>query len=451
VVAGEPVQVIAAKVDCTVPLIDLRELEEGERAGQVRQVIEQAASHRFDLERGPLLCAWVLRLAEQEHVLLLTMHHIVSDGWSTGLFVQELRTLYEAGVKGEKSPLPEVGLHYADYAVWQRNWLRGEVLERQVRYWTEHLQGVQPLALPTDHPRPALASWQGAHQEVVLAASLQESLQEVSRREGVTLFMTLLAAFQVLLARYSGQSDIAVGTLIANRTRAELERVMGFFVNTLVMRTDLSGNPQFKQVLSRVREVALGAYAHQEVPFEKVVEVLQPKRDLSRSPLFQVMFTLQNTPRASEELVGLTLSHEDGGHAAVMYDFSLVINDTPRGLRCILSYNTDLFESETIIRLLGHWEILLKGIVAHPEWKLSELPLLTETERQRVLVEWNSATADYPTQSSLPVRFETQVSRTPDSVAVVCQDAQLTYAELNQCADHLAHYLREIGPGISAR
>ena len=291
---GETVQIIQPQSKFSMQYSTLQDLTLQEQEVAVRQLAQEEARCSFDLSTGPLLRAILLRLQDDESVLLLTMHHIVSDGWSSGIFVRELSTLYTAFVNKQPTTLPALPIQYADFAVWQRQWLQGEVLERQVQYWREHLAAVPPLELPTDHPRPAQQSFRGARQSLLLPTTLQEQLKTLSQREGVTLFMTLLAAFQVLLARYSGQSDLAIGTPIANRTRAEVEGLIGFFVNTLVLRANLSGNPPFVEVLKRMREVALGAYAHQDVPFEKIVEDLQPERDLSRSPLFQVMFVLQN-------------------------------------------------------------------------------------------------------------------------------------------------------------
>ncbi|HJT57895.1 MAG TPA: amino acid adenylation domain-containing protein, partial [Ktedonobacteraceae bacterium] len=327
----------------------------------------------------------------------------------------------------------------------QRRWLQGEVLEAQVRYWTGQLSELAPLELPTDHPRPAVQTFHGATQGLLVPATLSEELKRLSQREGVTLFMTLLAAFQVLLARYSGQVDIAVGTPIANRVRSELEGLIGFFVNTLVLRCNLSGNSSFKEVLAHVRDVALEAYAHQDVPFEKLVEALQPERDLSRSPLFQVVFNLQHAPRSTQQLQDLTVSSLPYATTTAKFDLTLAVVDTEQGLRCTMTYNTSLFEESTIVRMLEHWHALLTGIVAHPERILDELPLLSEAERHQQLFEWNDTWVDYPINTCIHKLFEAQVKRTPDSVTVIFEDEQLTYAELNRRANQLAHHLHASG------
>ena len=441
-------QVIHAQNTDYWQVVDLSSLPSEEREHFVHQLVQTEAACPFDLERGPLLRVRLLRLDEQEHVLLLTMHHIVSDGWSGGLLVHELSTLYTAFVNKQSSPLPALPIQYADFALWQRHWLQGEVLERQVQYWREHLAAVPPLELPIDHPRPAQQTFRGARQSLLLPTTVQEQLKALSQREGVTLFMTVLAAFQVLLARYSGQSDLAIGTPIANRTHAEVEGLIGFFVNTLVLRSDLSGNPPFVQVLKRVREVALGAYVHQDVPFEKIVEVLQPERDLSRSPLFQVMFVLQNIPASSAPaLPGLRLMQIEREVQTSKFDLTLTVTETAQGLHCLLEYNTDLFEALTVTRLLSCWQILLEGIVAAPQQRIAALPLLTPVERQFIIHDLNRTQRTFPTDRCIHTLFEEQVERTPDAVAVVFADQQITYLALDRRASRVAQHLRSLGVG----
>ena len=300
-----------------LPITDLSAMPQAEREARARQITDTEARQPFDLEAGPLLRAQLLRLAAEEHLLLLNVHHIVSDGWSMGVLWRELSSAYNAFVSGHAPDLPRLPIQYADYAVWQREWLQGEVLEGQLAYWKEKLADLSTLELPTDRPRPPVPSYQGAHLTFDLPAPLTQALKELSRREGATLFMTLLAAFQVLLHRYSGQEDIAVGTPIAGRGRTELEGLIGFFVNTLVLRSNLAGNPAFTELLARVRETALGAYTHQDLPFEKLVEELSPSRDISRNPLFQVMFVLQNAPDAELALRGVQASRLPlAGHSA---------------------------------------------------------------------------------------------------------------------------------------
>ena len=447
-VDGRPTQVIAPTLTIKLPVVDLRKLPASERETEVRRLVTAEAQRPFDLSQGPLIRGTVLRLGDEEHVGLLTMHHIVSDGWSTGILVREVATLYVAFCAGGSSPLPALPIQYADFAHWQRQWLQGEVLETQIAYWKKQLAGAPALIdLPTDHPRPAVQTFRGAHQSLVLPKHLQEGFKALGRQEGVTLFMTLLAAFKVLLYRYTSQDDLIVGTPIANRNRLETEGLIGFFVNALVLRTDLSGNPSFRELLRRVREVCLGAYGHQDLPFDRLVEELHVKRDLSRNPLFQVMFVLHNAPLRAVELPGLTLSPVEGDSETAHFDLTLQIVDTEQGLTAAFVYNTDLFEAGTIARMLGNFQTLLEAMVADPEQRLSDLPLLTETERQQLLVEWNGTKTDCPQDLCIHQLFEAQVERTPDAIAVVFEAEQLTYAELNRRANQLAHHLRALGVG----
>jgi amino acid adenylation domain-containing protein len=452
VVEENPVQVIGAPtaVDAQLPVEDLSGLPQAEReAGALRRAREEA-KRPFDLERGPLWKARLLRLDEEEHVLLLTKHHIVSDAWSMGLIRRELAALYEAFSNGRPSPLPELPIQYADYALWQRQWLTGEVLEEQIGYWKDQLAGVPTLQLPTDHPRPAVQIHRVAHRELELPEPLSEALRDLSRREGATQFMVLLAAFQALLARYSDQQDIAVGSPIAGRNRVETEDLIGYFVNNLVLRTDLSGDPTFKELLARVREVSLGAYANQDVPFEKLLEELKPRRDLSRNPLFQAFFNMVNVPSTPTKLSGLTVERLSNTDVAANFDVSLTVNDGSEGLKGRWEYNTDLFDDATIERMVGHFRTLLEGVVEDPDRHLSELPLLSEVERHKLLFEWNDTATEYPRQMCVHELFEEQVERTPGAVAVTFGDERLTYQELNQRANQLAHYLRglRVGPEV---
>ena len=433
-----------------MPLIDLRAWSDTARQAEVQRLLAETIRRPFDLVHDLMLRAVLLRLSDQEHLFLLVTHHIASDGWSTGILWQELTTLYRACACGQPSPLPELPIQYVDYAVWQRHRLQGEVLENALSYWRKQLHNLSTLQLPTDRPRPAVQSFHGANQSLVLSKDLTEQLKALSRRERCTLFMTLLAAFQTLLHRYTGQADIAVGSPIAGRTWVEVEGLIGFFVNTLVLRTDLAGHPSFRELLGRVREVAFEAYAHQELPFEKLVEELQPERNLSHSPLFQVAFGLQNTPRAALKIEGLTLSPVEVDSGTAKFDLMLVMHEEPDGLRGVLQYNTDLFDQATMLRLLGHFRTLLEGIVANPEQRLADLPLLTPAERHQLLVEWNDTRKDYPQDTCIHELFEAQVERTPEAVAVVCEDQQLTYRQLNSRANQLAHYLRQRGVGPEA-
>ncbi len=445
---GWPAQVIAPSLTIKLPVVDLRELPAGEREAEVRRLVTADAQRPFDLSQGPLLRGTVLRLGEEEHVGLLTMHHIVSDGWSAGILVREMATLYVAFCAGGSSPLPSLPIQYADFAHWQRQWLQGDVLETQIAYWKERLAGAPTLIdLPTDHPRPVLQKFRGAHQSLVLSGHLQERLKALGRQEGTTQFMALLAAFKVLLWRYTGQDDLIVGTPIANRNRLETEGLIGFFVNALVLRTDLSGNPSFRELLQQVREVCLGAYAHQDLPFDRLVEELHVQRELNRNPLFQVMFALHDVSLRAVELAGLTMSPVEGDSETAHFDLTLQVVDSGQELTALFVYDTDLFEAGTIARMLGNFQTLLEAIVADPERRLSDLPLLTATERQQLLVEWNGTKTDHPRDVCVHRLFEAQVERTPDAVAVVFEAERLTYAELNRRANRLAHRLRALGVG----
>jgi amino acid adenylation domain-containing protein len=444
---GQPVQVINPARSVPLPVTELCHLPEGQRQAEARRRTTEEARRAFDLEQGPLLRTTLLRLDDEEHLLLVLLHHIVADGWSLGVLVRELGALYPSCCAGRPSPLPPPPIQYADYAVWQRQWLQGAVLERQLAYWREQLRGLPSLDLPADRPRPAVLSFRGAAQSFDLPSELLAALQALCRRERVTLFMTLLAAFQALLGRYAGQDDVAVGTPVANRNRAELEGLIGFFVNTLVLRADLSGKPTFRALLGRVREAALGAYAHQDLPFERLVAGLRPQRDPGRNPLFQVMFALHNVPLTRLQLPGLTVSRLDTEEATSSFDLSVTLRETGEGLAGWCEYSTDLFDDATIRRLLGHYRRLLEGLVANPDQRLDDLPLLTEAERRQVLVDWNPAPAGRPPVRCLHQLFEEQAGRTPDAVAVTCGPQRLTYRALNRRANRLAHFLRRRGVG----
>ncbi|MGA2224692.1 MAG: amino acid adenylation domain-containing protein, partial [Syntrophobacteraceae bacterium] len=444
---GKPIQVISPPSGLDLPVIDLHLQSGADRQAEIDQIVRKQAQDPFDLSKGPLLRSVLLRLDQEEHILLLTMHHIITDGWSLGVLVQEMATFYEAFSQGTIPPLPPLPIQYADFAEWQREWFQGEVLESQVSYWKEQLGGDLPiLALPTDRPRPAMPTYQGKIKSLVLSKTLHEALVALSQREGVTLFMTLLAAFQALLHRYTGQDDIIVGSPIANRNRLETEGLIGFFANTLVLRTDLSGNPTFRKLLVRVREMALGAYAHQDLPFERLVEELHVARDLSYNPLFQVMLVFQNASLEPLQLSGLTLTPLATETGSAKFDLTLELIEGPRGLAGSIEYNTDLFDSDTIERMAGHFQILLQGIIANPDSRLSELQLLTEAERHQLL-EWNATQTDYPRDKCIQELFEEQVERIPDAVALVFKDQRLTYRELNRRANQLARHLRNLGVG----
>jgi amino acid adenylation domain-containing protein len=447
-VDGEPVQVIHPPAPVRLEVEDLSGVEGQAREAEAMRLAAAEARLPFDLSTGPLLRARLLRLDEEEHVCLLTLHHIVSDGWSMGVLVREVAALYEAYSRGEGSPLAELAIQYADFAVWQREWLRGEVLERQLNYWRGQLAGAPPvLELPTDKPRPAVQTYEGMSEPLTLSPELLKQLKVMSQREGVTLFMTLLAAFQVLLSRYSGSERVVVGTPIANRNRGETEPLIGFFVNTLALHTDLSGNPSVRELLRRVREVCLGAYTHQDVPFEKLVEELEPERNLSHTPLFQVMFALQNAPAEALKLSGLKFDPLPSENGTAKFDITFLTQEDGGGGLCgAIEYNTDLFGADRIRRMAEHFRSLLEGMAADPSQPLASLKLLSPAELRQTLVEWNATTADVP-EVGLPALFESQAERTPGEIAAVYEGQRLSYAELNARANQLAHHLRELGVG----
>jgi amino acid adenylation domain-containing protein len=446
-VENKPVQFVGPPDDVELELSDFSELPESERESRMLQLAGEEASRPFDLTRGPLLRACLVRLGPEEHVLVLTVHHIVSDGWSQGVLVREVGALYRAFSAGGESPLGELPVQYADFARVQRNWLAGDVLDKHLDYWRRQLAGPLPIIeLPADRPRPEVQSFRGSTLTAHLPVSLSESLNVICRNEGVTLFMLLLAAFKVLLHRYAGQDDVVIGAPIANRNRVEIEGLIGFFVNTLVLRTDLSGDPDFRELLARVRKVTVEAYAHQDMPFELLVEDLQPERDLSRNPLFQVMFQLENTPKEELPLPGLTLSPVDIEGVASQFDLSVDVVESEYGLSITAEYSTDLFEAATIRRFLDRWRVLLEGIAADPARRLSNLPLMDQSERLRVEVEWNETARNYQ-PGCVSELFEAQVERSPESIAIVCDGACLTFAGLNERANQLARHLNAAGVG----
>jgi amino acid adenylation domain-containing protein len=451
---GQPVQVIASQLTTPFLFSDLSSLPEDEREAELLGISAEEARHPFDLSRGSLIRTHLLRLGSREHVLLLTMHHIISDGWSLEVLKKELRELYKAFSAGQPSPLAELPIQYADFAVWQKDWLRGEVLDEQLSYWKQQLAGAPAfLELHADRPRPPVQTFRGASQWVDLPRSLTESLKTIGQREGVTLFMTGLAAFKALLYRYTGQADIVVGSPIAGRNRAELDGMIGFFVNTLVLRTHLNGDLSFRELLKHVRETALGAYAHQDLPFEKLVEELHPKRDTSRNPLVQVMFDLQNTVFSADSDSGEEVSSEDASEqeyierGTAKFDLSLALQESDRGLSAFVEYSTDLFDDKTITRMLCHFRHLLEGIARNPDQRLSRLPLLSREEERQLLVEWNDTGAARPDESCIHELFEAEAARSPEATAVTFKHEHLTYAELNRRANQLARRLRAMGVG----
>lgn len=441
-----PIQIISEVIGAILNVRDLRGLSEEAREAEAQRQAREEANQVFDLSLSPLLAVKLLRLTDHEHVVLLTMHHIISDGWSMGVLTKEVTTLYNAYCQGEPSPFDDPPIQYADYAAWQRQWLRGETLETQLSYWREQLaEAPASLELPTDHPRPAVQSHKGASLPIVLDGDLTAKLNRISQREGVTLFMSLLAGFAAVLSRYTRHQDIVVGTAIANRTRSETETLIGFFVNTLALRIRLEDEPSWRELLRRVREVTLGAYAHQDLPFEKLVEELRPERDLSQSPVFQAMLVVQNAPQDGLELQGLRLGGVSEQTTAAKFDLTLVLTERRDGIYGGIVYNKDLFEEETIRRIAGHYEKVLEALAAKPGERVTRAEMLSETERHQLLAEWNRAERNYSGDDCLHELFEAQVERTPDKVAVAFGDSQLTYRELNLRANQLAHHLRSLG------
>jgi amino acid adenylation domain-containing protein len=449
-VDDSPIQEVLAKSDLTIKTVNLTNLQGNPQEEEVWRLLRADSRLPFDLSSDLPIRATILQCNDEEHWLLLVMHHIATDGWSMGILFRELGDLYESHSSGNPCQLLELPVQHTDFAQWQRECLRGDVLERDIAYWKERLAGASPvLAFPTDFPRPERQSLAGSSEPVFLSASLTESLRALSRRSGVSLFMTLLAALQVLLHRYTGETDLCVGTAVANRPKVELEPLIGFFVNTLVLRTDLSREPNFRELLERVRETALGAFAYQNLPFEKLVETLQPERSLKHSPLFQVMFILNNTPRKSLRLSGVSTEDFKIDNGTAKYDLTLSLSDAGPNLKGTLEYSTELFQPETIRRILGHYRALLEAVVQDLDQSISTLPILATGERRRILLEWNDTKAEYPPVCVHEI-FEAQAERTPDAVAVVDEDAHMTYAELNRRANQLARHLMSLGVGPEA-
>ena len=444
-------QVIAPPGPVKLGAVDLTAVPEGERGEQARRLVREDGLRAFDLSTGPLIRAQLLRLSAEDHVLQLTLHHIIADGWSIPVLFRDLGELYQASCAGRAPQLPALAIQYADFSVWQRDWLTGSVLSEQLGYWRDRLEGISELQLPTDRPRPALPTHAGARETLRLSSQLSAALGAVSRRNGATLYMVLLTAFKVLLQRYTRQDDLVVGSPIANRTRLELEELIGFFVNSLVMRTDASGDPSFVELLQRVRRVALDAFAHQDLPFERLVEELDPERDLSRNPLFQVMFVLQNaTSDATLSMsAGLVVETFPEAVETIRFDLEVHVWELAEQLSVDFHYNTDLFDAATIRRMLGHYERVLEAVVANPEVRISEVALLDAAERHRLLEEWNRTGAAYPVARCVHELVEEQARIRPDALALECEGRQLTYRELDDRAEHVAQQLGERGAGAN--
>ncbi|HEV8580079.1 MAG TPA: amino acid adenylation domain-containing protein [Thermoanaerobaculia bacterium] len=446
-----PSQVIASPAPFRLPLVDLSDLPETLRRGEVRRLADETVAAPFNLERDPMLRARAVRLGAAEHALLLTVHHIAADGWSVGVMVEEIAALYPAALAGTASPLPELTVQYADFAVWQRAWLQGSVLDGQLGYWRERLAGVPAaLDLPSDRPRPPFQSFRGATRNHPIAPETTLALVSLARQQDATLFMVLLAAVQALLGRYAGQEDLAVGSPIANRIRAEIEPLIGFFVNSLVLRGDLSGDPPFRELVARSRRVALEAYSHQDLPFERLVEELRPERQPARNPLFQVMVAFQNAPVRAVGLPGLTFSPVAFEFPATRFDLEVFFTEVEGGLVMQLTWSTDLFDAATVQRLMGHLESLSAAVLADPSRRLSDLSLLSAPEHHQILAEWNDTAAEIP-RRDVAALFAEQARRLPEAVAVSSEEGDLTYGELDWRASRLARRLAAAGVGPDVR
>ncbi len=446
-IGGQPVQVVAADGAFELTSVDLEGLPALEREETCRRRLGEESVRPFDLERGPLLRAYVFRLGPEDHVLFLSIHHMVTDGWSMAVLLRELNVLYAGFLKGEPVALPELPVQYGDWAVWQRRWVEEEALEGQLGYWKKTLAGLQTLELPADHPRPAVQSSRGAAWWWSLPQDLGDKLRLLASQENATLFMSLAATFAALLYRYSGQSDVSFGTPVSNRSESETQNLIGMFVNMLVLRVDMDGDPTVRELVRRVRNASLGAYAHQDLPIERLVSELQPSRDPSRTQMFQAVFALEEDLAKDVTMPGVTAEDLRSDTGTSKFDLTLFVWERPDGLEASFEYNTDVFEPETISRMAGHFTVLLEGAVTDPERRLSHLPLLAPEEERRLLVEWNSSEKEIPRNRTVIELFEEQVARNSNGVAAEFGSQSLTYDKLNLRADQLAAYLRRLGVG----
>jgi amino acid adenylation domain-containing protein len=444
-VNGEPLQLVSPTFWINLRLVDLRSKPASRRNEALLLLASEEAQRPFDLARGPLLRTTLVRLENQSYVFLLTIHHIISDAWSSGVFWEELTKIWDAFAEGKPSPLPQLPIQYADFAVWQRDWLRGPVLAKQLAYWREQLAGLTELQLPTDRPRPEFQSTRGSASRVAIPSEVIAGVRAISRLENATLFMTLLAAFQTLLFRYTGQEDIVSGTFLANRNRVEIEPLIGFFVNSLVLRTDFRASRSFREVLRQVRKMTIDGYANQDVPFARLVQELQPGRDPSRNPLFQVAFQLLNAPGIGSDESALDEPLLEGIRQTAILDLTLTLWESGGGLDGEIEYNTDLFEKTTIERMVKHYQTLLESVVADPDAPVEAASLLSAAERKQIIESWNVTAAEYPNEESLVSLFEAQAKRSPQAVALICEKAETTYRELNEHANQVANSLRDLG------
>jgi amino acid adenylation domain-containing protein len=446
---GEPRQVIAPSLFVPLELIDLRSLPPEERQRQVALVLNEETSRPFDLAQGPLVRFGLVRVEDEEYVLHYTMHHTVTDRWSGDIIEAEMVAIYMAFAEGQPSPLPELPIQFADFAEWQRDWLQGEVLKAQIAYWREQLEGISHvLELPADHPRPPVQTFNGARHMTMLPKHLLDGLKAFTKQEQATMFMTCLAAYKTLLYRYTHQEDILVGVAVANRNRPEMLGLIGYFLNMLVIRTNFSGDPTFREVLRREKEAAVGAFAHGEFPFGRLMQELKPKTDPSRNPIFQVAYIyLDFAPTTDAQVAGITPTPMQWDNGSSRFDMTLALTELEDGLEVVIEYNTDLFDRATIARMFEHFRSMLEAIVADPDRPVAQLPLLSAAERQLMLSAWNDTRTSYPERSSIQQLFEEQVLRAPENIALAFGEERLSYAELNRRANRLAHHLRAQGVG----
>ena len=443
-VDGQPIQSILPSLTLQLIPVDLSHLSTAERQSRHKELCRAEAQQTFDLQQGPLIKVKLLRFEAEEHVLLLTKHHIISDGWSIGVLMNEMAVLYSAYVKGEESPLDELPIQYGDFAVWQRQWLQADALSDQLSYWHDQLADAPSLLeLPTDRPRPPSQSYSGATSTLMLSSHLNEAIKKLSREQGCTPFMTLLAAFKVLLMRYTHQHDIVVGTPIANRRREELEGLIGYFANTLALRTKVEGGMSFKALMGRVKEVALGGYGNQDVPFEKVVERMKPERTMSYSPIFQVMFVMQNSAQRLR-LEGLTLNLVNLDNGTSKFDLTMEAEETEEGLKLNLEYSTDLFDEERIRRMGEHYQTLLESAIANPDSFVNHLQIIPPRELHQLLSIWNDTSAHYEHEVCMHHLFERTAQQHPNDIAIVDGSRTFSYLELNTRANQLARYLKKM-------
>jgi amino acid adenylation domain-containing protein len=442
-------QIVLPEVVVKVPVLNLTDLPEGERKAAALRIASEEGKKPFDLTRGPLLRSVLLRLDRDQYILVLAMHHIITDGWSISILFRELTQFYEAFMEGTVPELPELPVQYAEYAQWQREYIAGEVLARQVKYWKTKLAGAPTLLdLPTDYARPSNHSWQGATEELIFDKQVLARLKDFAQAQGATLFMVSMAAFEALLWRYTGQQSILIGTPTAARSQIEIEKLVGFFVNTLVFRADFSADLTFRDLIHQVRGCALEAYSHQDVPFEKLVEELVPQRTMNTTPLFQVMFTFQNIPKQIFEISGLEMEELEFETGIAKFDLSVEVFEDDR-FHFRFEYNTDLFEKETILRQISHFRNLVLSVLKNPDEPLARISLMDDSEREQLLVQWNDTDTQYQRDLHIQTAFESQVARRPDSVALLYQGKKFSYRQINEDANRLAHYLMKkgVGPG----